>query len=200
MTPDRVRLLRKIALYAGVGLVTFVVALHVAFPYERAKEVAIRVAADKDLEVEIGSAGPAFCFAVAFHDIRVRTRPAPTAMTPTPSKPTRFVIDHARVSYSLLSLLPGAAKSFSLALQGFGGTVDIDQTGTPGKKGVFRAGIKVRDVNMAPCPARGSATSAATSRSTRARRSCKGWRPSPPIWRCRSKATSRSGIRWWRRP
>lgn len=151
MNPDRLRLLRKIGLYVGVGLVTFVIALHVAFPYERAKEVAIRVASDKDLDVEIGSAGPAFGLGVAFKDIRVRTRPTPSP-TGTPTKPTRFIIDSAVVSYSPLSLLPGASKTFSLALDGFGGNVEIEQQGTPGKKNVFRVAIAVRHVNMAELP------------------------------------------------
>ena len=53
------------------------VALHLSFPYERAKEVAIRMAAEKDLDVEIGTAESAFGFAVAFRDIRVRTASRP---------------------------------------------------------------------------------------------------------------------------
>jgi type II secretion system protein N len=151
MNPERLRLLRKIGLYGGVGLLTFVVALHIAFPYDRAKEVAIKVASDKGMDVEIGSAGPALGFGVTFKDIRVRTRPEPSP-TGTPSKPTRFIIDSATVSLSLLSLLPGASRSVALALEGFGGTVDIEQQGTPGKKNVFRAGITARGVNMAEIP------------------------------------------------
>ena len=151
MNPDRLRLLRKIGLYAGVGLITFVIALQIAFPYERAKEVAIRVASDKDLDVEIGSAGPAFGLGVAFKDIRVRTRPKPSP-TGAPTKPTRFIIDSAVVSYSPLSLLPGASKTFSVALDGFGGNVEIEQQGTPGKKNVFRVALAVRGVNMAELP------------------------------------------------
>ena len=98
ITPDRLRLLKKIGAYADVGLVTFMVALYVSFPYERAKEAAIRMASKNlDLDVEIGSAGPAF-MAIMFHDIRVRTRP-------TTGKPTRYTIDHAKFSPSLLAPL-----------------------------------------------------------------------------------------------
>ncbi len=150
MNPDKWRMIRKVALYVGVGLVTFVVALHVAFPYERAKEVAIRIASEKDLDVEIGSAGPSLGFGVNFEDIRVRTRPTP-GPPGTASKPTRFTIESARVSRSLLSLLTGT-RSFSVSLNAFGGTVDIDQQGTPGKKNVFHAALKVRNVNMTDLP------------------------------------------------
>src|ERR1700722_3862257 len=113
MTTDKVRRLRRIALFSGVGLVVFVIALYFSFPYERAKEMAIRMAADKDLDVEIGSAGPSFGFGVTFHDIRVRTRP-PTG------KPTRFTIESARVSLSPFSLL-SSSKNYTLSLDAFGG-------------------------------------------------------------------------------
>ena len=76
MTPDLLRHLRRIGLFAGFGLLVFVVALYMSFPYERAKEAAIRMASKNlDMDVEIGSAGPAF-MAVVFRDIRVRTRPS----------------------------------------------------------------------------------------------------------------------------
>jgi len=38
MTTDRLRLLRRVALFGGVGLVVFVVALYFSFPYERGYE------------------------------------------------------------------------------------------------------------------------------------------------------------------
>ena len=150
MTPDRLRALRRPALNVAFGLSVFMVAAYLSFPYERAKEIAIRLAAQKDLDVEIGSAGPAFGLAVAFHDILVRTRPTPGAPG-APSKPTRFFIDAARVSASPWSLL-SSSKGFSVALTGFGGRVDFDQRGTPGKKGAFATEIRARDVKMAELP------------------------------------------------
>src|SRR5262245_62411586 len=112
ITPDRLRLLKKIGAYAGVGLVTFMVALYVSFPYDRAKEAAIRMASKNlDLDVEIGSAGPAF-MAIMFRDIRVRTRP-------TTGKPTRFTIDQAKFSPSLLAPLT-TSFPFSLAMDALG--------------------------------------------------------------------------------
>ena len=151
MTPDRLHALRRIALNAGFGLVVFLVAIALSFPYDRAKDVAVRLAAQKDLDVEIGSAGPAFGAAVSFHDILVRTRPTPGAGG-APSKPTRFFIDAARVSVSPWSLL-SKAKTFDVALAAFGGHVDFEQNGTPGgKKGAFASEIHVRDVKMAELP------------------------------------------------
>ena len=61
MTPDRLRQLRRIGLFAGFGLVVFIIALYMSFPYDRAKDAAIRMASKNlDIDVEIGSAGPAF--------------------------------------------------------------------------------------------------------------------------------------------
>jgi type II secretion system protein N len=144
MTTDRLRLLRRVALFGGVGLVVFVVALYFSFPYERAKEMAIRMAADKDLDVEIGSAGPAFGLGVTFRDIRVRTRPAT-------GKPTRFTVESARVSFSPMSLF-SSSKSVSLSLEAFGGQIDFFQRGTPGKKKPFEVTVHARGVKMAELP------------------------------------------------
>jgi len=106
MTPDLLRHLRRIGLYAGFGLLVFLVALYMSFPYERAKEAAIRMASKNlDMDVEIGSAGPAF-MAVVFRDIRVRTRPVT-------GKPTRFTIDSAKFSPSILALF---SSSFPFTL------------------------------------------------------------------------------------
>ena len=97
---------------------------------ERAKEAAIRMASKNlDMDVEIGSAGPAF-MAVVFRDIRVRTRP----MT---GKPTRFTIDSAKFSPSILALFTSSFP-FTLTMEALGGKIELDQSGTPGKKGGFR--------------------------------------------------------------
>src|SRR4026207_2193722 len=104
MTPDLLRHLRRIGLFAGFGLRGLAVAPRMAVPYERAKEAVIRMASKNlDMDVEIGSAGPAF-MAVVFRDIRVRTRP-------TTGKPTRFTIDSAKFLPSLLALSPSPSPS-----------------------------------------------------------------------------------------
>jgi type II secretion system protein N len=161
MTPDRVRLMRKIGLFTGFGLVVFVVALYASFPYDRAREAAVRMASKNlDLDVEIGSAGPAFGLAIMFHDIRVRTRP----MT---GKPTRFTIDSAKFSPSILAPLMSSIP-FTLTLEGLGGKAVLDQKGTPGggtggsgsgsgsgigkKGGPFRTELVAHDIDLAEIP------------------------------------------------
>jgi type II secretion system protein N len=145
ISPDRVRQLRRVGVYAGVGLVVFIVALYAFFPYDRAKEAATRIMSKNfDVDVEIGSAGPAFGLAVMFRDIRVRTRP-------TTGKPTRFTIDSAKFSPSLLSLI-SSSFSYSVTADALGGTIALDQSGTPGKKGGFRTDLSVRDISAAEIP------------------------------------------------
>jgi len=145
MTPDRLRQIRRIGLYAGFGLIVFVVALYLSFPYDRAKEAATRIISKTfDVDVEIGSAGPAFGLAVMFRDIRVRTRP-------TTGKPTRFTIDSAKFSPSLFAVF-SSSFPYSLTADALGGTIALDQSGSPGKKGAFRTDLVVRDIDAAEIP------------------------------------------------
>ncbi|HEX3903061.1 MAG TPA: type II secretion system protein GspN [Polyangia bacterium] len=144
ITPETLRRLRRSVLFSLFGLCVFVVALYLSFPSERAKEVAIRTAAARDLDVEIGSASPAFGFGVVFHDILVRTKPAT-------GKPTRFTIQTARLSVSPWSIL-SSSKTYGISLEAFGGRIDITQSGTPGKKGPFELQVRARDVNLGELP------------------------------------------------
>jgi type II secretion system protein N len=145
MTPDRLRQLRRVGLYAAFGLIVFVVALYASFPYDRAKDAATRIISKTfDVDVEIGSAGPAFGIAVMFRDIRVRTRP-------TTGKPTRFTIDSAKFSPSLFALF-SSSFSYSLTADALGGTIALDQSGAPGKKGAFRTDLVARDIDASEIP------------------------------------------------
>jgi len=144
IAPDKLRRLRRSALYAVFGLAVFIVALYMSFPSQRAKDVAIRVAASKDLDVEIGSASPAFGLGVVFRDIRVRTRP-------TTGKPTRFTIESARIALSPWSVL-SSSKTFTINLEAFGGQIELVQTGAPGKKGAFAFEARARDIKMSEIP------------------------------------------------
>jgi type II secretion system protein N len=144
LSPDLLRRLRRPALSGLFGLVVFVVALYFSFPSERAKEVAIRTAAARDLDLEIGSASPAFGLGVVFHDILVRTRPAT-------GKPTRFTIESARLSVSPWSLL-SSSKTITVSLEAFGGHIDITQTGAAGKKGPFELQVRAHDVRLGDLP------------------------------------------------
>src|SRR3569623_604853 len=114
---EKLRRVRRSALFGLFGLAVFLVALYASFPSQRAKEVAMRVAASKDLDVEIGSASPAFGLGVIFRDIHVRTGP-PTG------KPTRFTIESARIALSPWSLL-SSNKTDTDSLEAFRGPIAI---------------------------------------------------------------------------
>src|SRR5580698_2574050 len=144
LSSDTLYRLRRPALLGLFGLGVFVAALYFSFPSERAKEVAIRTAAARDLDLEIGSASPAFGFGVIFSNILVRTRP-------TSGKPTRFTIESARLSVSPWSLL-SSVKTTTVALQAFGGRIEIRQTGAADKKGPFELHVRARDVKMSELP------------------------------------------------
>jgi hypothetical protein len=73
LTREMLLRLRRPALFSLFGLCVFIVALYLSFPSERAKEVAIRIAATKHLAAELGSACPAFGLGVVFRDILVKT-------------------------------------------------------------------------------------------------------------------------------
>ncbi len=144
LSPDLLRRLRRPLLSGLFGLVVFIVALYFSFPSERAKEVAIRTAAARDLDLEIGSASPAFGLGVVFRDILVRTRPAT-------GKPIRFTIESARLSVSPWSLL-SSSKTITVSLEAFGGHIDVTQTGAAGKKGPFELQIRAHDVRLGDLP------------------------------------------------
>src|SRR4029079_14268329 len=163
LTPEKLRRLRRVASNAGFGILVFIIALYVWFPYGRAKELVVSMAGAQDLDVEIGSAGPAFGLGVTFKDIRVATRP-------TTGKPTRFTIDSARVTVSPFSLL-SSSPTISVSLDAFGGRIDFEQAGRPGrasssvypspsslpsssskKNGPFSAELHVRDVDLKDVP------------------------------------------------
>jgi type II secretion system protein N len=143
-TPETLRHVRRISAFAAFGICVYLVALYFSFPSERAKELAIRMAAERDLDVDIGTASPSFGLGVTFHDIRVRTRPAS-------GKPSRFSVESARVSISPWSLL-SLQKTTTIALEAFGGTIALTQSGAPGKKGPFRIELSARDVKMGELP------------------------------------------------
>ena len=145
MTPDLLRHLRRIGLFAGFGLLVFVVALYMSFPYERAKEAAIRMASKNlDMDVEIGSAGPAFGW-------RSCSGTSACARGPPTGKPTRFTIDSAKFSPSILALFTSSFP-FTLTMDALGGKIELDQSGTPGKKGGFRTELSAHDIDMAEIP------------------------------------------------
>src|SRR4051812_49635744 len=99
--PDRLQRWRGLGARLGFGVVVFVIAFYISFPYHRVKDQVVAMAAMQDLDVEIDSAGPILGVGIAFEDITVNTRPTDA------SKPTRLKIDRARVSLSPLARLFG---------------------------------------------------------------------------------------------
>ena len=142
MTPERLRTLRRVGIGAAFAACVFLVSLYIFFPYGRAKEVAIAIAATQGLDVEIGSAGPAFGIGITFEDITVRTRP-PTG------KPTRFRIDAARIMFSPFSLL-SSTSDMGVHADLFGGHLSFDQEVV--KKGRFALALKASSINIAEIP------------------------------------------------
>lgn len=142
MTPERLRMLRRIGIGAAFALLVFIVALYVFFPYGRAKEVAIGIASSQGLDVDIGSAGPAFGLGIKFDDITVRTRPLT-------GKPTRFGIESARIMLSPFSFL-SSASAMGVHADLFGGQLDYDQEVV--KKGRFALSLNASSINVAEVP------------------------------------------------
>jgi type II secretion system protein N len=138
-SPETLRRLRRAGAGLGVFLVVFFVALYVWFPYDRAKEVAIAVAAQQGYDVDIESAGPAWGLGVTFSNIHVKTRP-------TTGKPTRFTIEKASVTTSIIG------ASTTISLEAFGGHVVLSQSGSPSKKGPFRVEVTARHVDIGQIP------------------------------------------------
>lgn len=157
LSEEALRKLRRAGINSGVGLLVFVIALYIWFPYDRAKEAAIAVAATQGYDVEIESAGPTFGLGVSFSNISVKTRP-----TKPGEKATRFRIENATASTSLFSLIGSALSSvfsstpsppaMTIALDAFGGRLELTQEGTAGKKGEFALEVTARDIDMSQVP------------------------------------------------
>jgi type II secretion system protein N len=119
MTAERLRAARGIAGRVAFALVVYVIAFFFSFPYGRIREQVIAVAAQRDMDVQIGSAGPLFGVGIAFHDIKVAKR------VPEGKRPQPLRIDEARVRVSPLARLFGET-AVSVAADALGGALDVD--------------------------------------------------------------------------
>jgi type II secretion system protein N len=142
LTPERLRILRAVGWRVGFGLLVFIVAFYVWFPYQRIKEVVTATASQRDLDVDIGSAGPILGVGIAFHDILVQNRPTDG------TKPIRLRIDSARVTVSPLARLMGD-EAYSFSADTLGGDIDVDWEGSKTKS---RLAVKSRELAMADLP------------------------------------------------
>jgi len=142
LTPERLRTLRAFGWRAGFGLVMFIVFFYVFFPYHRVKDQVVAMAAQQNVDVEIGSAGPIFGVGIGFHDILVASRPTDG------SKPTRLRIDDARVSISPFARLMGE-EAYSLSAGALGGEMDVDWEASKARS---RLVVKTEEISMAELP------------------------------------------------
>ncbi|MEO5768168.1 MAG: type II secretion system protein GspN, partial [Polyangia bacterium] len=144
MTSERIRLIRRTAGFVAFGVAAYLVALTFCFPYDRAREMAVAIAAKNGYDLEIASAGPAFPFAVSFRDIRLRSRVPATPAT----KPMQARFESARLA--LLPLLLSNGHAMDLELAGLGGSVALNARAA--KKGPFHYDVRARNINMAQLP------------------------------------------------
>jgi len=143
ITPERLRLLRRSLLYTAAGAIVYVIALTFCFPYDRARDAAVAVAARAGYDLEIGSAGPSFPFGIAFDEVRIRAR---TAVPPP--KPAQARFDSVRVAMLPLALSRG--ESFDVAARGLGGEITL--AGTIPKKGPFKIDLVAKDIALGQLP------------------------------------------------
>jgi type II secretion system protein N len=118
VTPERLRTLRAVGWRVGFGLLVFVIAFYFWFPYGRVKEQLVALAAQRDVELQIASAGPLLGVGIAFHDIDVIRR----AAAGQKSKPLR--IDEARVHLAPLRRLLGE-NAVRISAELLGGDLDL---------------------------------------------------------------------------
>lgn len=142
MTPERVQKLRRLGGRTLFGVVVFAVAFVLSFPFDRLKDLAIAMASTQNLDVEIGTLGPALGVGVSLADVRVQTRPTDG------KKPTRIVITSAQGTYSLFYRLLGR-NVVSVSAETLGGeiNVDVDQG-----KARDLVNIKTQRISMAELP------------------------------------------------
>ena len=122
---------RKILRYLGfvvLGIVTFVFAFQMTFPFDRVKDRVIELLADK-YEVTIGSVERGFIPGrMYFHAVTMRTRPAKADEVAT-----TFYLEQLEVDLGLLALLHGTAAVKLDAKIGAGhikGSIALAKTGT----------------------------------------------------------------------
>jgi len=143
ITPERLRLVRRSLLYTVAGAIVYVIALTFCFPYDRARDAAVAVAARAGYDLEIGSAGPSFPFGIAFDEVRVRAR---TAVPPP--KPAQARFDSVRVA--MLPLAMSHGESFDVVARGLGGEITL--AGTMPRKGPFKIDLAAKDIALGQLP------------------------------------------------
>ena len=117
MTPERLRLLRRMVGIGAFGVVVFFASFMMAFPYDKVKDQLVAQAAAANLDMDVGSTGPLLGFGVSMKDVTLRTRPA------VGQKPAVIPIQEARLSQTPLSGMNNE-WDYDVALEALGGEID----------------------------------------------------------------------------
>jgi type II secretion system protein N len=133
---------RRVAGYAGFGLVVYLIALYLAFPYDRVKDLVVAMAAMNGLDLDVGEAGPGLGMGVALGDITVKTRPADG------SKPTQLQVPQAYIAFSPLASLMGE-EAYDISADALGGEIEAETRMSP-KRGSLA--LSLRDLQMRAIP------------------------------------------------
>jgi type II secretion system protein N len=116
---ERLRRLSKVAITAGFGSVVFFVVFYLTLPYGRIKDYLAAQVSAVGWEMEAKAAGPSLGLGMTLKEVSLVSRAT------APAKPTRILVDKAKLSMSLLSQLFGS-KAYGISADVFGGEVNAD--------------------------------------------------------------------------
>jgi type II secretion system protein N len=142
MSPDRFRTIRRVAGLGAFGLVVFLIAFMMAFPYDRVKDQIVAIAATQNLDMEVGSTGPTMGIGVVLKDVTLRKRPEPG------KKASIIAIDRARINVSPLAQLRGEL-AYTLALDALDGQIEAAESA---EKGRSTTKVQTKEISLAQLP------------------------------------------------
>jgi type II secretion system protein N len=142
VSPDRFRVIRRVIGVGAFGLVVFLIAFMLAFPYERVKDQIVAIAATQNVEMEVGSTGPTFGVGVVLKDVTLRTRPEPG------KKASFIAIERANIEVSPLAQLRGEF-AYSLDLLALDGRIQANEHA---EKTRSRTTIGTHEISLALLP------------------------------------------------
>jgi type II secretion system protein N len=142
VSPDRFRAIRRLVGLGLFGLVVFLVAFMMAFPYERVKDQIVAIAAAQGLDMEVGSTGPTFGIGVVLKDVLLRTRPDPG------KKASLIPIERARIEVSPLAQLRGEF-AYNLDVDALDGRIEANENA---EKARSRTRLKTTELSLAQLP------------------------------------------------
>jgi type II secretion system protein N len=113
---ERLRRLGKLGAVIGFGLLVFLVVFYVTLPYGRFRDYLAAKVSGYGYEMEAREVGPSLGVGMTMRDVSLVSR------RPGVGKPTRIVVEKAKVTVSLLSYLLGR-KSYGISADVFGGEI-----------------------------------------------------------------------------